>query len=281
MSKITQNTTDLRAILEAVKALPDAGGVGELKEITVTPTTEKQESLPGEGYVGFSKVITEAIQTQEKTVTENGEYVPEAGKYFSKFVVDVPESSGGGGNSGGSDVIKANPTVNISVSVSVEDGEIPNLISPNMNTWVKNTVAANAFQSITYREESQSNACLYNGVGMFEIIGVPVTLETWKTYTFSIEFYTPNTLIGDYAEPYAPYIAFLPVSALSTEKDQFSSCLAYTALDLSYTSYKKYTVSYRATSITEVCVALGLGSTRDGNLVEFHIKNAYLHDGTI
>lgn len=61
MSKITQNTTDLQAILDTVNALPEAGGGGELQELEVTPSHEAQEYIPVEGVAGYKKVTVNPV----------------------------------------------------------------------------------------------------------------------------------------------------------------------------------------------------------------------------
>lgn len=61
MSNITNNTTSLQEILDAVNALPDAGGSGPLQEKSVSPTHSEQEVLPDEGYGGLSKVTVGAV----------------------------------------------------------------------------------------------------------------------------------------------------------------------------------------------------------------------------
>ena len=57
---------------------------------TVTPTTTQQEITPSDNDHELSKVIVNAIETEEKTATQNGEYTPSDGKYISKFTVNVP-----------------------------------------------------------------------------------------------------------------------------------------------------------------------------------------------
>lgn len=109
--------TDVRDLAGLIDSITggSGGSGGALQELTVTPTAEKQESLPGEGYVGFSKVITEAVQTQEKTATENGEVVADAGKYLTKVIVDVQPEAGSGG------------TINAPSVITSADGVIPDI----------------------------------------------------------------------------------------------------------------------------------------------------------
>lgn len=61
MSNLTNNTTSLQEILDAVNALPDAGGSGPLQEKSVEPTHSVQEVLPDDGYGGLSKVTVGAV----------------------------------------------------------------------------------------------------------------------------------------------------------------------------------------------------------------------------
>lgn len=54
----------------------------------VTPTTSTQDVTPTSGKY-FSKVTVNAVPTEEKTVTANGEVTPSTGKFLSKVTVNV------------------------------------------------------------------------------------------------------------------------------------------------------------------------------------------------
>lgn len=56
MSQLTNNTTSLQAILEAVEALPEGGKDPVLQEKSVTPSAAAQTVTPDAGYDGLSKV---------------------------------------------------------------------------------------------------------------------------------------------------------------------------------------------------------------------------------
>lgn len=72
----------------------DEGGSGDAVQIktqskTVSPGTDAVEVKPDPGFDALSSVLINAIQTQSLSVSENGEYSPDAGKFFSSVSVDV------------------------------------------------------------------------------------------------------------------------------------------------------------------------------------------------
>lgn len=64
-----------------------------LQSKAVSPSTSAQSITPDTGYDGLSSVNISAIETEQKTITQNGEFSPSAGKYFSKVTVNVPSQT--------------------------------------------------------------------------------------------------------------------------------------------------------------------------------------------
>lgn len=80
------------------KVRPDAGydalsgvnvGAIQVEDKTVSPKPTAQIVSPNSGKY-LRRVTVEAVETEEKTVTKNGEVTPSDGKFLSKVTVDVP-----------------------------------------------------------------------------------------------------------------------------------------------------------------------------------------------
>lgn len=69
------------------------GNIQSREAQTITPSTTAQE-IPAGVYLEGKQTVA-AIQTEIKSVTENGTYTPSSGKYFSSFTVNVPAGSSG------------------------------------------------------------------------------------------------------------------------------------------------------------------------------------------
>ena len=77
---------------EAINALVVSGTV-TLQDKTITPTESEQTVTHDEGYMGLGTITVNPILTETKTVTENGNVFPTAGKYLTRVTVNVPQGS--------------------------------------------------------------------------------------------------------------------------------------------------------------------------------------------
>lgn len=84
---------------------------------TITPSTTAQE-IPAGVYLEGKQTIA-AIQTETKSVTENGTYTPSSGKYFSSFTVNVPS----GGTSSAGLVVKSGTTTSATIATGLSSIE--------------------------------------------------------------------------------------------------------------------------------------------------------------
>ncbi len=223
-------------------------------------------------------LLKEAILAKGGTVADDAE--------FRDYVDAVEGITAGGGSDGGNSppfVITRTKVgndatisnfINLDVTTSVRDESNPSdSLITDMTMWLKNLPACEAFTSIVYDDAEKLNTCQYTGVGMFEIIGIPLLLEAGKTYTFSVDYYTPNSLTGNYGEPYAPYLAFLPLYNARLADDPFSKSYVYTNVALSVSDYTTYVCAYTPETTVAGCAAFVMGSTTDGVSVELRLKN--------
>lgn len=145
-------------------------------------------------------------------------------------------------------------------------------ISTNMNEWSKNSSAEGAFSSIAYDSTSGVNSCIFTGVEGHEIIADVINLTAGVKYTFSVDYYNAKQINGMYEAPYAPFIAFMNPSVISSIEPP--ATLAYSRIDTSpMTDYKTYTCSYTPSTSGSYAIGLCLGSTENGITQNFSIKN--------
>lgn len=93
------------------------GNIQSRQAATITPSTTTQE-IPAGVYLEGKQTIS-AIQTETKSVTENGTYTPSSGKYFSSFTVNVPS----GGTSSAGLVVKSGTTTSATIATGLSSIE--------------------------------------------------------------------------------------------------------------------------------------------------------------
>lgn len=120
------------------------GNIQRRQAQTITPSTTVQE-IPAGVYLEGKQTI-EAIQTQTKTATSNGTVTPDAGKYLSSVVVDVPV-----GNTGST--VKTGTTTSGTINTGLS--EIDYLV------LYKTAVAETGVIQIVYRKDTGKSAYTY------------------------------------------------------------------------------------------------------------------------
>lgn len=200
---------------------------------------------------------------------------------ITQFAEEINRISGSGGSSGtyNTDLCGYEYFYEIGcVSNVVEALETVVEESPDevkhMYNWKTNDSAASAYKCITYSPIDNSNKCTYFGVGGHEVIYFTKNLEKGKTYTLSLDYYSPNNIIGEYEEPYAPFIGFFPYNPMSTNGNPYSVSYAKTVFPTGAMSgYKSYQCTYTPTSNITGYIGFVTGCTLDGMEVDFYLKN--------
>lgn len=117
-----------------------------LETRVVTPTTSQQSITPSTGYDGLGQVTINAISTQTKTVTSNGTYTPDSGKFFSSFTVNVPT-----GATINSEEITINPseTEQIITPSNGHNAIVQVTVNPISSTYVGSEIPRNFQNNLT------------------------------------------------------------------------------------------------------------------------------------
>lgn len=117
-----------------------------LETRVVTPTTSQQSITPSTGYDGLGQVTINAISTQTKTVTSNGTYTPDSGKFFSSFTVNVPT-----GTTINSEEITINPseTEQVITPSNGHNAIVQVTVNPVSSTYVGSEIPRNSQNSLT------------------------------------------------------------------------------------------------------------------------------------
>lgn len=117
-----------------------------LENRIVTPTTSQQSITPSTGYDGLGQVTINAISTQTKTVTSNGTYTPDSGKFFSSFTVNVPT-----GATINSEEITISPseTEQIITPSNGHNAIVQVTVNPISSTYVGSEIPRNSQNSLT------------------------------------------------------------------------------------------------------------------------------------
>lgn len=117
-----------------------------LETRVVTPTASQQSITPSTGYDGLGQVTINAISTQTKTVTSNGTYTPDSGKFFSSFTVNIPT-----GATINSEEITISPseTEQIITPSNGHNAIVQVTVNPISSTYVGSEIPRNSQNSLT------------------------------------------------------------------------------------------------------------------------------------
>lgn len=147
-----------QVVIEAIPSDFVGSSVTKLGEKTYTPSNSQQTIEAGQYLDGEQTILP--VPTETKTITENGTYTPDVGKFFSSITVEVPT----GGESGGIADISTKEVTPNSNALSVEftglTGEPSAFaIQPVENITLSST---RSVVSVTYDGTETEGVCGYS-----------------------------------------------------------------------------------------------------------------------
>lgn len=150
-----------------------------LQSRTVNPTTETQTITAETGYDALRSVTVNAIQTETKTVTSNGNVIPSTGKYLTKVIVNVPV-----GDSINSEEIVINPSETEQIiTPSTGHNAISQVtVNPISSTYIGTQITRNTQDSLSVSEATVTVPAGYYETSVSETIasgtaGTPVATK--------------------------------------------------------------------------------------------------------
>lgn len=150
-----------------------------LQSRTVNPTTQTQTITAETGYDALRSVTVNAIQTETKTVTSNGNVIPSTGKYLTKVIVNVPI-----GDSINSEEIVINPSETEQIiTPSTGHNAISQVtVNPISSTYIGTQITRNTQDSLSVSEATVTVPAGYYETSVSETIasgtaGTPVATK--------------------------------------------------------------------------------------------------------
>lgn len=220
--------------IEAISSTYVGSAITKKSAATYTPNDETQVISSGVFLSGDQTISP--VPTQEKSVTSNGTYIPDAGKYLSKVVVNVPSS--GGSAVLGEKTITANGTYNAS------DDSLDGYSSVNVN--VPDPVINLQSKSVTPSETSQTVTAdgTYDALEQVTVDAIPSDYIGSSVSRKTAQTYTPGSLqqvisAGQYLD------GNQIISPVPTETKSITSNGTYTPSEGNY--FKSVTVSVNPT----------------------------------
>lgn len=202
------------------------------EEKTVTPAATGFYVLPTTGKY-LTRVKVNAVPAEEKTITENGEYIPENGFFFSKVTVNVP---------------KAETQVK---TVDITENNKTVYIFPDSGKTLSHVVANVRVPGTDFGQVTAEAADVRQGKVFFDKTGSK-TYGAMPTYNgeFFAGIYPPtvsvasNTLMWSAVEGAEGYRIYKQVSSSEWEMIAEQSATEYNLLNMAVGNYTLYVTAY-------------------------------------